>query len=78
MSFFPLYIPVLFPSICVPSEHEKSLFKIVGAKGRAAHNQPYVIYRLKDNQDTLTNINERREEYEPTRVTEIEPEVVLI
>lgn len=50
----------------------------MGAKGRAAHNQPYVIYRLKDNQDTLTNINERREEYEPTRVTEIEPEVVLI
>lgn len=60
------------------TQHDKGLFKIIGAKGRAGHNQPWVTYRLSDNQETLQNINERYEDYEPMRVSEQEPQAVIL
>jgi hypothetical protein len=42
---------------------------------QAGHDAPWVLYRLEDNQDVNANINERREEYVPVRVSESEIEV---
>ena len=53
--------------------HDKGLFKIVGAVGKAGHDQPFVEYRLIDNQELTRDVNERREEYQVVRVTEMEP-----
>ncbi len=53
--------------------HDKGLFKIVGAVGKAGHDQPWVQYRLLDNQEGLENVNDRWEVYEPVQVTERPP-----
>lgn len=53
--------------------HEKGLFKINGAVGKHAHDQPWIRYVLVDNQAGLENINDRKEIYEPVQVTEREP-----
>lgn len=42
---------------------------------QAGHDAPWVLYRLEDNQDTNANVNERREEYKPVRVSESEIDI---
>lgn len=42
---------------------------------QAGHDSPWCLYRLEDNQDTIANVNERREEYVPVRVSEAEIEM---
>jgi len=59
-------------AFCFETLHVKGLYKIEGGVGKAGHDAPWVLYRLEDNQDTNANINERREEYAPVRVSESE------
>jgi len=55
------------------TQHDKGMFKINGAVGKAGHDQPWIRYVLIDNQEGLQNVNNRREVYEPVQVTEREP-----
>lgn len=57
---------------CKPHEKKKNTHD---KTRQAGHDAPWVLYRLEDNQGINANINERREEYVPVRVSESEIEV---
>lgn len=42
---------------------------------QAGHDAPWVLYRLEENQDVISNLNDRREEYKAVRVSQDEIDI---